>query len=230
MRMAEAHPQWLVEAREHEHTPKTLEYGISSFVFRTKRPFPPERLHAALSSRPLPGALAGLLRLKGFVWLATRPNQQFQAALAGTQFEISHGAPWWAIIPRHLWPDGLDEAFQASDGNWDAEHGDRRTELVCIGRDLDHAAGRAQLEACLLTKKEMVSGEESWLALADPWNEATEEGGEQEGGEHGEREEHEPLSGVTEASLREMMRRASEQVSPRYLPALALYGLWVFMS
>ena len=30
MQKAEAHPQWLKEAREHEHTPETLEYGISS--------------------------------------------------------------------------------------------------------------------------------------------------------------------------------------------------------
>ena len=34
MQRAEEHPQWLQEAREHEHTPETIEYGISSFVFR----------------------------------------------------------------------------------------------------------------------------------------------------------------------------------------------------
>ena len=72
MDKAEEHPQWLKEAREHEHTPETLEYGISSFVFRAKRPFHPMRLQAALGSRPLPGALAGLLRLKGFAWCVSR--------------------------------------------------------------------------------------------------------------------------------------------------------------
>jgi len=51
MRKAEAHPQWLKEAREHEHTPETLEYGISSFVFRAKRPFHPGRLQATLGTR-----------------------------------------------------------------------------------------------------------------------------------------------------------------------------------
>ena len=81
MERAEEHPQWLAEARENEHTPETLEYGISSFVFRAKRPFHPERLHAALGSRPLQGALAGLLRLKGFAWLATQRNRQMNAAL-----------------------------------------------------------------------------------------------------------------------------------------------------
>ena len=96
MDKAEKHPHWLAEAREHEHTPETVEYGISSFVFRAKRPFHPERLHAALGRRPLQGALAGLLRLKGFAWLATQPNYQMTAALAGTEFTLTHGAPWMA--------------------------------------------------------------------------------------------------------------------------------------
>ena len=53
---------------------------------------------------------------------------------------------------------------------WDArQHGDRRTELVCIGRELDHEAARAQLEGCLLTTEEMAAGQEGWLALADPF-------------------------------------------------------------
>ena len=166
MRKAEAHPQWLKEAREHEHTPETLEYGISSFVFRAKRPFHPGRLQAALGSRPLPGALGGLLRLKGFAWLATRRSQQMHAALAGTQFTMAPGPPWWAAVPRKLWPAGLAEDFQ---GTWDVQHGDRRTELVCIGRALDHEAASAQLEACLITTEEMAAGEKSWLALSDPW-------------------------------------------------------------
>ncbi len=100
MDKAAQHPQWLKEAREHEHTPETLEYGISSFVFRAKKPFHPECLRAALGSRPRLGALAGLLRLKGFAWLATRPTQQAHAALAGTTFSMSPGAPWVAADRR----------------------------------------------------------------------------------------------------------------------------------
>ena len=40
---------------------------------------------------------------------------------------------------------------------WDEPYGDRRTELVCIGRKLDHEAARTQLEACLLTAEEMAT-------------------------------------------------------------------------
>ena len=199
---------WLKEAREHEHTPETLEYGISSFVFRAKRPFHPQRLHAAFASRPRPGALAGLLRLKGFAWLATEPIQQMQLALAGTRFTVVAGAPWWVAIPREEWPEDVQHeltehlladvqhnaaALQqlgitswsaagnsvADDGDgkgshghsrmWDAQHGDRRTELVCIGRALDHEAATAQLESCLLTSEEMAAGQRSWLALPNPY-------------------------------------------------------------
>ena len=51
---------------------------------------------------------------------------------------------------------------------WDAQHGDR-TELVCIGRVLDHEAASAQLESCLLTTEEMAAGQRSWLALPNPF-------------------------------------------------------------
>ena len=52
LRRAEQHPQWLAEAREKEHTPETIEYGISGFVFRARVPFHPARLQAALGEHP----------------------------------------------------------------------------------------------------------------------------------------------------------------------------------
>ena len=35
---AEKHPEWLKEARVGEHTPESIEYGISSFTFNSRRP------------------------------------------------------------------------------------------------------------------------------------------------------------------------------------------------
>ena len=120
MQKAEEHPQWLAEAREHEHTPETVEYGISSFIFRAKRPFHPERLHAALGRRPRPGALSRLLRLKGIAWLATRRHEQTVAALAGTQFSLCPGEPWdGAGGESHTAgqaPSGADSSRDASGG------------------------------------------------------------------------------------------------------------------
>ena len=41
---AEQHPDWLKEARIGEHTAETEEYGISSIVFRSRKPLDAGRL------------------------------------------------------------------------------------------------------------------------------------------------------------------------------------------
>ena len=171
LRKAEEHPEWLQEARENQHTPETVEFGISSFIFRSRRPFHPARLHAALCARARVGALAQLLRLKGILWLATKHHSQAHAALAGTQFTLSPGPPWWAALPREEWPEGLADDIRPL---WHEQHGDRQSELVCIGQELRHAEASAALEACLLTEAEMAGGAEAWAAFADPFAEAWE--------------------------------------------------------
>ena len=51
---AEQHPDWLKEARIGEHTAETEEYGISSIVFRSRKPLDAGRLsmffHASISA------------------------------------------------------------------------------------------------------------------------------------------------------------------------------------
>ena len=79
---------------------------------------------------------------------------QAHAALAGTQFSISEGPAW-----------GADEGRE--DEGW--EHGDRQSQLVCIGKDLDQSAAEASLNDCLLTDAEMAGGKEFWAALPDPF-------------------------------------------------------------
>ena len=178
MQRAEEHPQWLQEAREHEHTPETIEYGISSFVFRARLPFHPERLHAALGGSPRAvggpwaGALGKLLRVKGIAWLAPWSSRQGVVALAGTQLTVTPGQAWWASVKREHWPKQLSEGIE---NEWQEPHGDKRIELVCIGQDLDHAAAQAELEACLLTEAEMAAGPKSWFGLKDPFYEAWDE-------------------------------------------------------
>ena len=40
---AEQSAGWMEELEKDEHTPETEEYGISSFVYRSKKPFDPIR-------------------------------------------------------------------------------------------------------------------------------------------------------------------------------------------
>jgi G3E family GTPase len=56
-------------------------------------------------------AFAGLLRSKGFIWLATRPNQHGEWSQSGGILTIGGGFPWFCTVPRsksrHLCVDRL---------------------------------------------------------------------------------------------------------------------------
>ena len=56
---------------------------------------------------------------------------------------------------------------------WHEPWGDRQTELVVIGQDMDHKAVTAALEACVLTDAEMEGGAALWESrFANPWKAA----------------------------------------------------------
>jgi G3E family GTPase len=161
MAQAETSSQWLKEARG-THVPETTEYGISSFIYRARRPFHPARL-AALFEDDWPA-----LRSKGFFWLATRNDWLGVWSQAGNIFNLEPGGQFWATVPRTEWP--TDPAGLAQiQALWQSEHGDRRQELVFIGCDMDEAALRAKLDACLLNDAEMRLGASRWATFADPF-------------------------------------------------------------
>lgn len=71
---ASAQPGWLEVPRGEEST-ETDEYGIASFVYRARRPFHAARLWENLDLEK--GILAGVLRSKGFLWLASRHDYAY---------------------------------------------------------------------------------------------------------------------------------------------------------
>jgi G3E family GTPase len=158
---AEQAPGWAKELAG-EHTPETEEYGLSSFVYRARRPFHPQRLQAFLGSE-----WPGVLRSKGFFWLATRMNEVGAWSQAGAACEIGRAGFWWAAAPRASWPDD-PEALAEIEAIWEEPYGDRRQELVLIGMGMDEAALRARLDACLLSDQELSCGPEAWASLPDP--------------------------------------------------------------
>lgn len=153
-------PGWLKELHG-EHTPETEEYGISSFVFRASRPFHPQRLWDLLHDE-----WPGVLRSKGIFWLATRMNQCSLWSQAGAACRIEPGGWWWAASDEQP-DDPTEQAALAA--IWDEQWGDRRQELVVIGQEMDEAALRARLAACLLTDEEMALGPAGWVAFPDPF-------------------------------------------------------------
>ncbi|MFI7648789.1 GTP-binding protein [Micromonospora sp. NPDC049460] len=161
---AETAPGWVAELNGG-HVPETEEYGISSIVFRDHRPFHPQRLWDLLASG-LDGY--GVVRSKGFLWLASRPDVQALWSQAGPSGRCDPvGVP---VVVSGEWPDDPDERAEV-ESRWHPVFGDRQQELVLIGVGLDGERLRAALTACLLTDTEITAGQDTWRALADPFPE-----------------------------------------------------------
>ncbi|MCB1454092.1 MAG: zinc metallochaperone GTPase ZigA [Rhizobiaceae bacterium] len=160
---AAQHPLWFKELNGFgDHVPETEEYGIRSFVYRERRPFDPMKLKAFLD-RPWPG----VVRTKGFFWLATRPHHVGEISQAGAMVRTGKRGVWWASVPRHQWPD--NEQWRAAMRPYlDPMWGDRRQEIVFIGCDpMDERTLRAELDSCLVPERDFMVGR--WRDLPDPF-------------------------------------------------------------
>ncbi|MFE5486331.1 GTP-binding protein [Streptomyces sp. NPDC056527] len=133
---AQQAPGWVKELNG-DHVPETEEYGISSVVFRSDRPFHPGRLWNFVTKGLDSGTFGNVLRSKGFFRLAGRPRVTGLWSQAGAvaRFEPS------GIVGR------------------DATQGQ---ELVFIGTGLRPDALRAALDACLLSQGEAVPTEDDF--------------------------------------------------------------------
>lgn len=126
-------------------TPRHTErYGITSWVFQARRPFVQAKFEALLA-RGAPG----LLRAKGFFWLAERPDELGFLSVAGGTVRTDFPSYWWAAMiessraRREDLPTALEKL-------WVEPTGDRRQELVFIGVGLDEKALCRELEQCLM--------------------------------------------------------------------------------
>lgn len=145
------------------HNPETEEYGIRSFVYRSRRPFHPQRLFRWLGSE-----WPNVWRSKGFFWLASRMAYVGSWSQAGAVSRHEKGGLWWAAVPKEHWPDH-PEWRQGMEQVWHPDFGDRRQEIVLIGAGMDEAALRRGFDACLLTDAEMAMGRKAWQRFNDPF-------------------------------------------------------------
>lgn len=160
---AEEHPLWFKELHGFkDHIPETEEYGIRSFVYRAKKPFDP-----VLFQRFIDRSWPGVVRAKGFFWLATRPDHVGEISQAGALVRTGKMGLWWSAVPKERWPresQFLDMMKPYLDPIW----GDRRQEIVFIGADpMDEARIRAELDACLIDSTAFTP--ETWRHLPDPF-------------------------------------------------------------
>ncbi|MDC7123993.1 MAG: GTP-binding protein [Spirochaetales bacterium] len=144
---AQEYPTWIKELeRGQQHTSEDEEYGISSFVYRAKKPFHPERFISFLDTEH-----KGLVRAKGYFWLANEMDDVRELQVAGKLKETFIVGKWWDTEPEELWPAGVKELIAPY---WDEENGDRRQELVFIGIDLDKNNITKMLDDCLIREDE----------------------------------------------------------------------------
>ncbi len=142
---AHEHPMWAKELYGFaDHVPETEEYGVTSYVYRARQPFIPEKVMAVLN-----GEMPGVIRSKGHFWIATRPDWVAEFSLAGALSSIKPLGTWWAAVPKERWPDH-ESARAYMEDNWVEPWGDRRQEIVFIGAGIDWPALKARLDAALL--------------------------------------------------------------------------------
>ncbi|WJM07353.1 GTP-binding protein [Paenibacillus sp. PK1-4R] len=141
---------WIQELEKESHTPETEEYGIGSFVYRRRKPFHPSRLAEFMSYWP-----EEVVRAKGLVWLAAEGDVAASLSQAGPSIQFGPAGHWIAALPEadkqeilRNEPDVLEK--------WDAQWGDRQTELVMIGIDMERASIEDELDQCLLSDEEML--------------------------------------------------------------------------
>ncbi|CAL1125136.1 unnamed protein product [Cladocopium goreaui] len=168
MEDASAQPGWLEVPRGQEQ-PETDEYGITSFVYRARKPFHAARLWDQLDMQD--GILADVIRSKGFLWIASRHNHVYSWSQAGVSFQLGVAGLWWAAVPREEWAQHFEEdeeVLASIQDEFEGTYGDRRQEIVFIGMDLDRPVIESLLEECLLTDDEMAEGPDAWLQYSDP--------------------------------------------------------------
>jgi len=190
MEKASSSEGWKRELMKTHHTPETEEYGITSMVFRNNdRPFHPLRLRAVLEGigqfRNEEGAVEemggeatsrakkvfkGVVRSKGRLWLANVDGFRLMINTAGRHLDIQAGSLYLCMTPPTQWTSDLQQRRQQmmQTGEW-TQFGDRSSELIYIGVDLDKQAMNDALQEALLTPEEFAKGPVYWKSLEDPF-------------------------------------------------------------
>jgi G3E family GTPase len=154
---------WIKELTEggHEaHTPETEEYGMSSFVYSRRLPFHAKRFNDWLEQMP-----QNIVRSKGIVWLAQYNEVACLLSQAGSSCNISPVTYWVASMSKEKREEILAQRRDVAE-SWDIEYGDRNTQFVIIGTDLDQEKIEKELDECLVNSSEMNS---DWHQLEDPY-------------------------------------------------------------
>ena len=176
-------------------------FGITSFVYKARRPFHPDRVHEkfmenyftfvvredngsddsaleetggqlsqeALEQRQQESAgkqekrtteMGNLLRTKGYIWMANAHDLVGHFEQAGNTVTLETPELWNALNPKSY--SGSEKEKKKLRNNFEKPYGDRRQELVFIGKGLKHGKIQKLLDECLVTEEEYALGVDGW--------------------------------------------------------------------
>lgn len=187
-------PMW-IRSLSKQHTSETEEYGISSFIYKARKPFSPLKFHEWISKyfiaredisedltegRKLQdlanerkatrlAEFGNIFRSKGFVWLPSRNNDMIEIELSGSIVSLRPLHTWYDNIEESEW-NLSEEETKLVKGNFEGIYGDRRQEIVFIGNKLNESAIIDSLNKCLISD-ELFSNHKAnlWSKEIDPF-------------------------------------------------------------
>lgn len=163
---AENSAGWIREL-EGIHTPETEEYRINSFVFRDSKPFHPNRLWNFITFH-FP---SNIIRSKGLLWMASRPEQAINWSQAGGSMKAEGAGVWWASMPlsERMTFNNFVEFQDIIEERWTSKFGDRLNEIVFIGQKINETEIINELNNCLCTEDEIVDYHDGFFSTKDPF-------------------------------------------------------------
>ena len=112
-----------------------------------------------------------IIRSKGLFWIASRSSQALVWSSAGGSVKADPAGVWWDSMTfneRINYSSFVNNQDEIESG-WDADFGDRKTELVFIGKSLDVKSITNVLESCLLTEDELIAWKNGDFPQYDKW-------------------------------------------------------------
>jgi G3E family GTPase len=165
--------KWIQELAKEVPSSEIEEYGVSSFAYKSKKPFNPEKLNKLLETY----VFQNVIRAKGYVWIASSTGYYICGSLniVGKIKTLEPMTIWWAAIRKSKWGETKDEIKLVEDSvkpYWDPIYGDRRNELIFIGKNIDKKSIEDALNGCLVSDEEFKLGDLKWSELfKDPFTE-----------------------------------------------------------
>ena len=129
----------------HDHDEgEAEEYGISTFVYHSRKPFYLRRFDEFVSRLP-----KNVIRAKGVCYFREEYDTCYVFDQVGKQVSLRDAGQWYASMP----PEDLQQFMIANPqilNDWDDLYGDRMQKLVFIGQKMDRDELIRQLDECIV--------------------------------------------------------------------------------